>query len=681
MPLPLANLDTRHFQDLVDEAKRRIPQYCPEWTDHNVSDPGITLIELFAHMMESLLFQLNRVPEKNYVAFMNLLGMQLEPPVAATTTLTFWLSTPSKPGDEPVIIPRDTIVEADRWLALRAGVPKESAPAPAEGGAPAVEIRFSTDRDFAVYATIGEPFFLVQPANGKLEDKSIDVVAGQQPLALFTKEPHVDDAFYIGDPGNISAHILELTLRIKSAGGIGVNPKRPPVRWEAWCGDARQWQPAEVEDDSTKALNDNGKIVLYLPDEMQPRELGRKTAYWLRCVYLGPSDERKGYAASPEVYTIRTASLGGSVPATHSTTVKREILGTSTGDPGQIFRLEYAPVLARRPDERIEVQNPADGIWEPWQEVGDFGTSRGGDQHYTLDSVSGEVRFGPLIREPSGRERQFGARPDARGVVCMTSYRTGGGVVGNVGKHTITLLKTAVKRIDRVTNRFDVDNGLDAETLEHAKLRAPRELRSSSRAVVADDFEHFARQASRYVARARCIQPRAMASASDQRASAPQPGTVRVLIVPSINAPARRLFAQELALTPELSKTVQDYLDERRLLTVFVSVEAPRYIPVRVRVQIRPDRAVDSTQLIQSVEQRLNTYINPLVGGPDGQGWPFGRTLNLAQLIGQLQTLPGIRELGDVQLFAGNDQKAQISISLAEDELLMSGQHEVTLIG
>ena len=260
-----------------------------------------------------------------------------------------------------------------------------------------------------MFATIAEPIFLVQPASGKLEDKSIDVVGGQKPLALFNKEPHVDDAFYIGDPSNISAHILELTLHLKGAGGTGVRPERPPLRWEAWCGDTKQWQPAVVESDSTKALNQDGKIVLFLPDEMQQRELGRKTAYCVRCVYLEPNAERPGYSASPEVYTIRTASLGGSVPATHSTTIKREILGTSTGDPGQIFRLEYAPVLARRPEEHIEVQNPADGSWEAWQEVSDFGTSRASDQHYTLDSVSGEVRFGPLIREPSGRERQFGA--------------------------------------------------------------------------------------------------------------------------------------------------------------------------------------------------------------------------------------------------------------------------------
>ena len=84
MPLPVPNLDDLRFQrDLVDEARRRIVHYCPEWTEYNLSDPGITLIELFAWMTELIVYRLNRVPDKNYVEFLNLLGIQPQPASSA----------------------------------------------------------------------------------------------------------------------------------------------------------------------------------------------------------------------------------------------------------------------------------------------------------------------------------------------------------------------------------------------------------------------------------------------------------------------------------------------------------------------------------------------------------------------------------------------------------------------
>ena len=80
MPLPDPQLDDRRFQDIVNEAKGLIPRYCPEWTDHNVSDPGVTLIELFAWMTDLLLYRVNQVPDKMYVHFLELIGVRLAPP-------------------------------------------------------------------------------------------------------------------------------------------------------------------------------------------------------------------------------------------------------------------------------------------------------------------------------------------------------------------------------------------------------------------------------------------------------------------------------------------------------------------------------------------------------------------------------------------------------------------------
>src|SRR5437588_3877796 len=111
MALPVPNLDDRRFQDLVDDAKRLVQQKCPEWTDHNVSDPGVTLIETFAWMTDQVLYRLNRVPDRNYVKFLELIGVHLEPAQAAVAQLLFRLSAPQP---ETVVIPRGTSVATVR---------------------------------------------------------------------------------------------------------------------------------------------------------------------------------------------------------------------------------------------------------------------------------------------------------------------------------------------------------------------------------------------------------------------------------------------------------------------------------------------------------------------------------------------------------------------------------------
>src|SRR3954470_13936355 len=98
MRLPQIELDDRRFQDLVNEARMRVSRDCPEWTEHNVSDPGITLIELFAWMTEMTIYRLNQVPDKLHLKLLELLGIRLDGPNAAQTELRFRLAAaPTEP--------------------------------------------------------------------------------------------------------------------------------------------------------------------------------------------------------------------------------------------------------------------------------------------------------------------------------------------------------------------------------------------------------------------------------------------------------------------------------------------------------------------------------------------------------------------------------------------------------
>src|SRR5215211_1943334 len=76
MPIPKPNLDDTTFEEIVEEAKKKIPVYSRLWTDFNQSDPGITFIELFAWLVDMQIYSLNRITGKNYQKYLNLLGVR-----------------------------------------------------------------------------------------------------------------------------------------------------------------------------------------------------------------------------------------------------------------------------------------------------------------------------------------------------------------------------------------------------------------------------------------------------------------------------------------------------------------------------------------------------------------------------------------------------------------------------
>src|SRR5262249_32860182 len=121
MPLPNPIIDDRSYQQLRDELVRRIPIYTPEWTDHNASDPGITLLELFAFLGENLLFRFNQIPETPKLPFLKLLQIPLRPAAPARALLA--LTTEDSAGPLAAIgtqalagtLVFETLTEARVW--------------------------------------------------------------------------------------------------------------------------------------------------------------------------------------------------------------------------------------------------------------------------------------------------------------------------------------------------------------------------------------------------------------------------------------------------------------------------------------------------------------------------------------------------------------------------------------
>jgi len=129
MSLPSPNLDDRDFRQLLAEARQRIATSCPAWTDLSPSDPGMVLVELFAHLTETMIYRLNRVPEKAYVEFLRLLGVELRPPAAAVVELTF---RRARAGDKALTVPRGTRVAAGQGPVFLTARPAVIAPGETE---------------------------------------------------------------------------------------------------------------------------------------------------------------------------------------------------------------------------------------------------------------------------------------------------------------------------------------------------------------------------------------------------------------------------------------------------------------------------------------------------------------------------------------------------------------------
>jgi predicted phage baseplate assembly protein len=653
MPLPDPQLDDRRFQDIVNEAKMLIPRYCPEWTDHNVSDPGVTMIELFAWMADLILYRMNRVPEKNYLRFMDLIGMQLKDAVPATTDVTLRLSAP-QPG--PILIPRGTEVATVRTADSEA-------------------VSFTTDDDLTIVPpTLRQCLFSSDDVN--FADYTSRLTLDGEFFDAFQRVPLPGDTLHFGFVENLGNHTLSLEIDA-NVEGIGVDPRDPPLAWEAWCGETRGWVRCAVERDDTGGLNTDGAVIIHLPGGMEARILSRLQLHWLRLRVIQPRPRQPTYSASPRVNTIVPASIGGTVPATHSSIVINELLNRTTGTPGEQFTLMHAPLLPRGDDEGLEVFEP-DDEWRRWTEVPNFRDSGPDDRHYALDGVTGTISFGPTIREPDGREHAFGRTPERGSALRFVRYRHGGGTIGNVGAQTLTILKSSIPYVATVTNRLAAGGGLDPESLEAARFRAPLVIKTRDRAITAEDFEFLAREASRRVARARCIQVR-----SDGSGSSVPPGTVELLIVPLV-PPDHPRTIESLQPPPELLEEVRAYLDERRLLGTQLVVDGPAYVGVSVEATILVQRHRNSDEVRAMVAQRIREYLDPLFGGPDGLGWPFGRDLYLSEMQSVVQAVPGVEYAQDVTLYqvdiqTGQSRAAGQKITVAGDVLLLSYEHVVTV--
>ncbi len=245
-------------------------------------------------------------------------------------------------------------------------------------------------------------------------------------------------------------------------------------------------------------------------------------------------------------------------------------------------------------------------------------------------------------------------------------------------------LKTTIPFVDRVTNLEAGGGGAAQESLQAVQDRGPKQLRHRGRAVTLQDFEDLALEASPDVARAKAITPEfnplednlwldpqdklneSKLTRHRDIAQNAQVGTVRLLIVPYSTA---RQPTPSLALIDR----VADYIQARCGATLNLQVMRPQWQEVVVTAAIVPVSLQGADGLRTQVLQRLESFLHPLTGGSQGNGWQFGRRPQDSDLYAAIAAVPGVEHVHSLQVSL--DQTA-----LPMDTLVFSGTHTVQLV-
>lgn len=630
--LPL-NLDDRVWKDIVDEARGLIPKYAPQWTDHGPADLGITLIELFAWLVEGLTYRLNQVPEKNYLAFLNLLGITRDPPEPARAFLTFSAS--------PVALT----------------VPKGKQ-AQTSGSETEASVVFETDQDL-----------LVLPVNM--------MVALQIGKIIFNKYTNVSTAFTVppatGETLNVPGlQSTQLCLGFDAATAQTINlmirlfqPLQPGQATITWVYSSAAIEPSSWTaiaitpgQDGTNGLEQDGIVQLNVPlnwsSEAPPSwatVMPGSAADTVTSAYFWIGVRIANLTSTPLAIGLNWI-LFNAVSSYNAITIPAvESVGIGDGTPFQVYPLSNGP-LFRRPNSETPYDHLVVQVnGTTWSQVEDFPDGPG--NVYRVDPVASEISFGNYDPLPAVGH---GNMPNVGDIITAVTYRyVAGGLSGNAGAGTIVTMRTPVAGIAGVTNLFSAYGGSDQEDIEAAKRRAPELLRNRYRAVTKEDYEFLARESSTELATVRCLEPRddyVLPYGGLPRT----PGNVHVIVVPNLG----------LAVTPvpqpteDLVHEVVEYLDRRRDLTARLNVTGPRYLPVNVSIEASAwQKAIDGGLILGPndvkvyIEGQIKQFLHPVSGGVDGGGWQVGQNAFVSDLYKAVMPPETIGFISTLQIAAG----------------------------
>jgi len=690
MPLIAPILDDRSFEDLFAELRNRIPVYNPAWTDHLDSDPGITLLQLFAYLGEGLQFRFNQVPEATQIAFLKLLGIPLYPARPAQALVRFesklangvslYAGDQVKAGKTLYTLSQDaTVWPLDCVAAARLALLSEADQAN-DAKVAAYLSKLESEQRVAVQASIDA---LALETNQHIAPYEVNTLSSDGTGEPLDYAATVDGCVWIAvllspDAPFALADIADPDLGLKRVDGrslslsLGFSPAAwfptideapvcaagdgPSLVWQASRGTLKKdgsvdYSPVRVAGDTTAGFTQEGVVRLELPADLEPLGLPlappglegtgdfppelddqqtERLWFWLR---VWRSDGSR--VGQVKLLSLNTTAVEQAVVAAP------ELLGTGTGQPGQVYQLAYAPVLVgERHPVRLQVEEA--GVWTNWSRVDDLDASGPEDRHFTVDAESATVSFGQ-------RYPQLGER------IRVLGYRWGGGTAGNLPAGAIAKLGDTLPgptppapllrpgQADlKLANPLAAYGGVDAESLDAALARIPSELRRNHRAVARNDFAELALQTPAVeLGRSECM-PLFHAPSRSRK-----PGCVSVVVWPARDA------QHPNAPLPDAWELTQvcSWLDRWRVVTTELYVIPPTYrrIALAVSVKVREGYGLDAVR--DWVDILLRQYLAPMPPyGPDGQGWPLGRRVMARELEGVAMQVEGVEYIEALRL-------------------------------
>ena len=616
MALEPTVLDDLSWNALVESSRGRIASASKgRWTLHAPVDPGVTLVELYAWLLEQRSFWLDQPDDATLRGLLTLLGENAWAPRAARTVLRARASDPT--SNAAISVAGDTAFE------MRT----------AEG------VRTFSTLDVLLVLPLERVDVRVNgvDCSDDLQQRRLVPILppGGGGSALLQCVLWLRQAVP-ASPGAPIGLLVELeTPRAVSPGWTHDAASVPPAGGVRWTYSRGPGQPdgefvGESLVDGTGSLRRSGVVQCVPPGDWSPEApaTGGLLPYTLS-LQLDP----RQHSAPPRLRAVNA----NVVVAHHEKAVRLQRSPQWLPLPGQVLDLDRDEPLPLATTVRLRFADRA-GVAHTWTPVETLAFSGPGDRVFEVDREKRQVRFGDGL---TGRI----PRVSTQSPTIEVAYRAGGGTAGSIRAGAEWLDGAGLDLL--ATNVVEAAGGREQETFEAARTRVQQSFKRATRAVTAADYRTLATTTPGV----------AIARAHPAIGFHPEfpcdllPGVVTVFVVPDVPRGEDDLDISDSVFVPAplpdigALAAVRARLDAARLAGTELHVCRPRYrdVAVAVRVSAEPARP---NGLRMRVVRRLHTFLDPLAGGDDRRGWPFGEPIRPSALLREAQRAVG--EEGEV---------------------------------